>query len=65
MDDELALKAVIHFESNKLIGISWECLVDEIKKDSAMSKLLDVIQEGFPDTKDEKGIDNRHVLDVS
>ena len=54
LDDELAMTAVIHFESNKLIGISWECLVDATKEDSTISKLLIDIQESFPDRKNEK-----------
>ena len=29
-DDELAMTAAIHSESNKLIGISWECLVNAL-----------------------------------
>ena len=48
-DDELAMTAAIHSESTKVIGISWECLVNATKEDAAMSKLLKIIQEGFPD----------------
>ena len=55
-DDELAMTAAIHSESNKLIGISWECLVNATKEDTAMSKLLKVIQEGYPDNAKESGI---------
>ena len=50
-NDECAMTAAIHNESNKLMKISWEGLAKATGEDPAMSQLLNAIQEGFPDCK--------------
>ena len=47
LDDELAMTAAIHFESNKLIGISWECLVDATKRTRACRSFLMLFRRNF------------------
>ena len=50
-DAECVMAAAIHRETNHLTTLSWERIAAATSSDPTMSLLLDVIEEGFPDTR--------------